>query len=83
MLLVLAALPGSGESDYERVRKARGEYVELDKKAQQVEVYINTLDAELVAISGAYVMADEIPAERRGKPSQIYLDGGECRIVPL
>jgi septum site-determining protein MinC len=46
-------------------------------------IFCNKLDAELVAISGAYVMADEIPAERRGKPSQIYLDGGECRIVPL
>jgi septum site-determining protein MinC len=46
-------------------------------------IFCHKLDAELVAISGAYVMADEIPAERRGKPAQVYLDNGECRIVPL
>jgi septum site-determining protein MinC len=46
-------------------------------------IFCQKLEAELVAISGAYVMPDEIPADRRGKPAQIYLDGGECRIVPL
>jgi len=46
-------------------------------------IFCQKLEAELVAISGAYVMSDEIPADRRGKPAQIYLDGGECRIAPL
>jgi septum site-determining protein MinC len=46
-------------------------------------IFCQKLEAELVAISGAYVMADEIPADRRGKPAQIYLDGGECRIAAL
>jgi len=46
-------------------------------------IFCQKLEAELVAISGAYVMADEIPADRRGKPAQIFLDGGECRIAPL
>jgi septum site-determining protein MinC len=46
-------------------------------------IFCHKLEAELVAISGAYVMADEIPADRRGKPAQIYLENGECRIVPL
>jgi septum site-determining protein MinC len=46
-------------------------------------IFCHKLEAELVAISGAYVMADEIPADRRGKPAQIYLDNGECRIAPL
>jgi septum site-determining protein MinC len=46
-------------------------------------IFCQKLEAELVAISGAYVMADEIPAERRGKPAQVFLDGGECRIAPL
>ena len=32
---------------------------------------------------GAYVMADEIPPERRGSPAQIYLEDGECRIAAL
>jgi len=46
-------------------------------------IFCHKLEAELVAISGAYVMADEIPPERRGKPAQVYLQDGECRIVPL
>jgi septum site-determining protein MinC len=46
-------------------------------------IFCQKLDAELVAISGAYLTPDEIPAERRGKPAQVFLDGGECRIVPL
>jgi septum site-determining protein MinC len=46
-------------------------------------IFCQKLEAELVAISGAYVMADEIPEDRRGKPAQIFLDGGECRIGPL
>jgi septum site-determining protein MinC len=46
-------------------------------------IFCQKLEAELVAISGAYVMADEIPEDRRGKPAQVFLDGGECRIGPL
>ena len=46
-------------------------------------IFCQKLEAELVAISGAYIMPDEIPAERRGKPAQIYLENGECRITGL
>jgi septum site-determining protein MinC len=46
-------------------------------------IFCQKLEAELLAISGAYVMPDEIPADRRGKPAQVYLDGGECRIAAL
>jgi septum site-determining protein MinC len=46
-------------------------------------IFCQKLEAELVAIAGAYIMPDEIPAERRGKPAQIFLDGGECRIAAL
>jgi septum site-determining protein MinC len=46
-------------------------------------IFCQKLEAELVAIAGAYVMPDEIPADRRGKPAQIYLEAGECRIAPL
>jgi septum site-determining protein MinC len=46
-------------------------------------IFCQRLEAELVAISGAYVMAEDIPAERRGRPAQIYLEGTECRIAPL
>jgi septum site-determining protein MinC len=46
-------------------------------------IFCQKLEAELVAISGAYMMAEEMPPERRGKPAQVYLEGGECRIAPL
>lgn len=46
-------------------------------------IFCQKLEAELVAISGAYVMPDEIPADRRGKPAQVYMENGECRIAAL
>jgi septum site-determining protein MinC len=46
-------------------------------------IFCQKLEAELVAISGAYVMAEEIPADRRGKPAQVFLESGECRITAL
>ena len=46
-------------------------------------IFCQKLEAELVAISGAYVMAEEIPTALRGHAAQIYLEDGECRIVAL
>src|SRR6185295_15194228 len=39
----LAALPGSDEPYIDRVRRARTEYIELDKRAQEIEVSILSL----------------------------------------
>lgn len=38
-------------------------------------IFCHSLQAELVAIAGIYVVADDIPAEVRGKPVHIKLDG--------
>jgi len=46
-------------------------------------IYVQKLEAELVAIAGAYVMADDIPFDRRGRACQVYLENGECKIAPL
>ncbi len=46
-------------------------------------IFCQKLEAELLAISGAYVMADEIPAAMRGRAVQVYLEGGECRLQLL
>jgi septum site-determining protein MinC len=46
-------------------------------------IFCQRLEAELVAISGAYLTADDIPEARRGRPAQIHLEGGECRIAAL
>ena len=46
-------------------------------------IFCQKLEAELVAISGAYVMAEEIPAQLRGRAVQVFLENGECRIMAL
>lgn len=46
-------------------------------------IFCQKLEAELVAISGAYIMAEEIPAQFHGRAVQIFLEGGECRIAAL
>ena len=46
-------------------------------------IFCQKLEAELVAISGAYVMADEIPVALRGRAVQVHLENGECRLTPL
>lgn len=46
-------------------------------------IFCQKLEAELVAIAGAYVMAEEIPPAYRGKSVQILLETGELRLQPL
>ncbi len=46
-------------------------------------IFCQKLEAELVAIAGAYVMAEEIPLALRGKAAQVFLENGECRIATL
>jgi septum site-determining protein MinC len=46
-------------------------------------IYVQKLEAELVAVAGAYLAADDIPADRRGKPCQVYLEEGVCKLAPL
>jgi septum site-determining protein MinC len=46
-------------------------------------IFCQKLEAELVAVSGAYVSAEEIPAGLRGRAVQIFLENDQCRITPL
>ncbi len=46
-------------------------------------IFCQKLEAELLAISGAYVMAEEIPVALRGRAVQVHLENGECRLTPL
>jgi septum site-determining protein MinC len=86
-LVVLAAVnPGAqviADGHVHIYATLRGRAVAGAQGLPGARIFCHKLEAELVAISGAYVMADEIPADRRGKPAQIFLDGGECRIAPL
>jgi septum site-determining protein MinC len=49
----------------------------------EARVFCQKLEAELIAISGAYVTFDDIPPDRLGKPAQVFVRQGECVILPL
>ena len=46
-------------------------------------IFCQQLDPELVAVAGAYIMADDVPAELRGRPAMIVMENGECRAHAL
>ncbi len=50
---------------------------------QSARLFVQKLEAELVAVAGAYAMADEIPESLRGRPAQVFIENGECRIVAM
>lgn len=86
-LVVLAAVnPGAqviADGHVHIYASLRGRAVAGAQGLPGARIFCHKLDAELVAIAGAYVMSDEIPADRRGKAAQVYLDNGECRIAAL
>jgi septum site-determining protein MinC len=61
----------------------RGRAVAGAKGYTDARIFCQKLEAELVAISGAYVTSEDLPAERRGKPAQIYLQDGKCVVTGL
>lgn len=50
---------------------------------EDARIFCKSLDADLVAIAGCYLRADEIPEARRGKPAQIFLDNGKLVVAEL
>src|SRR5262245_56984204 len=63
--------------------KLRGRAVAGAKGLAGARIFCQRLEAELVAVSDAYMSADEIPPALRGKPAQIWLEEGECKAAPL
>jgi septum site-determining protein MinC len=61
----------------------RGRAVAGAKGLPGARIFCQKLEAELVAISGAYVMAEEIPAKMRGGAVQVSLVDGKCRLTAL
>jgi septum site-determining protein MinC len=49
----------------------------------EARIFCHRLEAEMLSVAGAYVMADDIPSERWGKAVQVHVENGECRITPL
>lgn len=50
---------------------------------EEARIFVRSLEADLIAIAGCYLRADEIPENLRGKPAQVYLDHGEIRVAEL
>jgi septum site-determining protein MinC len=46
-------------------------------------VFCQSLEAELVSVAGQYLLADEIPADRRGRPTQIFVENGSFHFLPI
>jgi len=46
-------------------------------------IFCQSLEAELVSVAGNFRVLEEIPAELRGKPAQIWLDKDRLNIEPL
>jgi septum site-determining protein MinC len=61
----------------------RGRAVAGARGMTDARIFCQKLDAEFVAIAGAYVLSDDLRPEHRGKPVQIYLEDGVCRVAAL
>ena len=61
----------------------RGRAVAGVRGAREARIFCQRLEAQLVGIDAAYLTADDIAAEQRGRPAQIALAGGRCVVVPL
>ena len=61
----------------------RGRAVAGAKGFSEARIFCQKLEAELIAISGAYVTSEDIPQNRRGVPVQAFLERGNCVIAPL
>ncbi|MDB4974648.1 MAG: minC [Myxococcaceae bacterium] len=50
---------------------------------EEARIFCRSLEADLVAIAGCYLRADEIPAKMRGKPAQVFLENGNLVVAEL
>ena len=50
---------------------------------EKARIFCREFHAELVAVAGHYKVLDEIPRELRGKPAQVWLDGGQLRVESM
>jgi len=49
----------------------------------KARIFCREFHAELVAVAGHYKVLEDIPAELRGKPVQVWLDGDQLKIAAL
>ncbi len=50
---------------------------------ESARIFCREFHAELVAVAGHYKVLEDIPAELRGKPVQVWLDQGQLKLAAL
>ena len=50
---------------------------------EDARVFCQSLEAELLSVAGQYCLADEIPVDRRGKPTQVFVENGSFHFLPI
>jgi len=50
---------------------------------QRARIFCRRLDAELMAIDGHYIVADEIEPHLRKEPIQVWLEGDELKLITM
>jgi septum site-determining protein MinC len=50
---------------------------------QRARIFCRRLDAELMAIDGHYIVADEIEPHLRKEPIQVWLEGDELKLLTM
>lgn len=50
---------------------------------ESARIFCREFHAELVAVAGNYKVLEDIPAELRGKPVQVWLEQGQLRLAAL
>jgi septum site-determining protein MinC len=63
--------------------RLRGRALAGARGLSEARVFCHGLEAELVSVAGDFLTADDIPADLRGKPAQIYMENGSLRMAPL
>jgi septum formation inhibitor MinC len=61
----------------------RGRAIAGVQGATEARIFCQKLEAELLAISGIYLIWDDIPKANLGKPAQVALEGQVCLVSPL
>ena len=86
-LIVLGSVNPGGEviadGNVHLYGTARGRVIAGAQGYADAQIFCQRLEAELVGVAGAFMMAEDIPAKRRGKPARISSTDGECRIEDL
>jgi septum site-determining protein MinC len=86
LVVVAAVNPGAqviADGHVHVYGRLRGRALAGARGLAEARVFCQSLEAELVAIAGEFLTADDIPSKMRGKPAQIFMEHGSVRVAPL